>query len=234
MKLPWRRALEYSVNEDLLFQARSVLAKNENLYWIIGGAGSGKTTVSQILSEQHNIAVYDMDAHIYGAYHKRFSKSRHPANHVWAQAPNGLQWLLSMNWAQFEGFSRAALPEYLDLLAEDIQKESPKNTVIVDGGIWTPSLLAQVLPKEQIVCLAISDGSTQNIWEENAERREMKEMVARLPAPDVAWHQFTEFDRRISKTILAESIAAEIPVVYRDENVSQAQFSDKVSRLLGL
>jgi shikimate kinase len=44
-----------------------------DLYWILGGAGSGKTSICQHLSTQFGLPVYDMDAHIYGTYHSRFS-----------------------------------------------------------------------------------------------------------------------------------------------------------------
>lgn len=226
--------MNFALDEKLLKHVGQVLASRHNLFWIVGGAGSGKTTICQLLSEQFDAEIYDMDAHIYGSYHKRFSKERHPTNHAWANAPNGLQWFLNMTWNQFYDFNRAALPEYLDLLAEDMQRNTIENTVLVDGGIFIPSLLAQVLPKGQIVCLVASEESIRNLWEENAERLEMKELVHRLPNPDNAWDRFIEFDRRINETLIVESADVNITVVTREATATEVDIRDKVSRALDL
>ena len=116
--------MSFSINEKTLIQARDALAGSRKVYWVLGGAGSGKTTVCGVLSDRLGIPVYDMDAHIYGAYHRRFKQERHPANNAWSTARNGLEWLLQMTWNEFDTFNRAALPEYLELLAQDVQAES--------------------------------------------------------------------------------------------------------------
>ena len=112
----------FVVNEALLAAAKAKFANRPRVYWLVGGSGSGKTTLCQALAQQYNLPIYDMDAHIYGEYHGRFSPSRHPVNSQWAAAPNGLAWLLEMSWAEFDAFNQAAVPEYLDLLAEDLEK----------------------------------------------------------------------------------------------------------------
>src|SRR5512139_217497 len=111
----------FTIDHQLLTQARASLSERKRLYWIVGGAGSGKTSVCQFLSTQFGLLVYDMDAHIYGDYHGRFTEERHPVNWAWSTAENGLAWLLDMSWEEFDGFNQAALPEYLDLLASDLQ-----------------------------------------------------------------------------------------------------------------
>jgi uridine kinase len=108
--------MQFNINKILLAQARTALSRRDSLYWILGGAGSGKTTVSQALSAKMGIPVYDMDAHIYGTYHNRFTPERHPVNTAWSSAPDGLAWLLDLSWEEFNQFNQAAVPEYLDLL----------------------------------------------------------------------------------------------------------------------
>lgn len=117
--------MEFVINNDLLAQSRESLFKRDRLYWVVGGAGSGKTTICQALSVRFNVPVYDMDASIYGAYHGRFERERHPVNKAWSSSENGLAWLLDMSWDEFNNFNQAALPEYLDLLAEDIKALDP-------------------------------------------------------------------------------------------------------------
>ena len=77
----------------------------------------------------------EKDAKIYGAYHGRFTQERHPVNKSWVNAKNGLAFLLDMTWEEFNHFNQAALPEYLDLLAEDLRDTAPNAGVLIDGGI---------------------------------------------------------------------------------------------------
>jgi hypothetical protein len=111
--------MQFAINNDLLRQSRTILAKRDNLCWVVGGAGSGKTTICRALSARHDIPVYDMDAHIYGAYHGRFTRERHPVNKKWSTAQDGLAWLLDKSWDEFDAFNQAALLEW------DLQPSPP-------------------------------------------------------------------------------------------------------------
>ena len=186
--------MRFTINHDLLAQAHTTLGNQEQLYWIVGGAGAGKTTICRVLSARHNIPVYDMDAHIYGAYHDRFTHERHPINKGWSTADNGLAWLLDMPWDEFDHFQRAALPEYLDLLVEDIEAMDPGAGVLIDGGIYHTALLGDVISSRQIVCLTMPKRSSAEIWEETDERKAMKAAIYQLPEPDKSWRKFLEFD----------------------------------------
>ena len=85
--------MRFVIDHALLARAQEKLS-GRTLLWIVGGAGSGKTTVCQALSARLGLSVYDMDAHIYGSYHGRFNPARHPVNTAWSAAPDGLAWLL--------------------------------------------------------------------------------------------------------------------------------------------
>ncbi len=224
----------FSINADLLQQARNTLSPKNRVYWIVGGAGSGKTTICHALSKMHSLPVYDMDAHIYGAYHGRFSPERHPVNSQWAATPNGLAWLLGMSWEQFDAFNQAAVPEYLDLLAEDLAKMELDSGILIDGGIANPALIAQVLPTNQIVCLARPGRSSTEIWSENEARLGMKEMIYHLPNPEQAWQKFLEFDAQISQTILQECLANNIPICTRNETETVAEMTQRVAHALSM
>jgi hypothetical protein len=222
------------INHQLLSEVSQTFSNRDRLFWVVGGAVSGKTTICTILSERFGIPIYDMDAHIYGAYHARFKADRHPANFEWANSPNGLAWLLEMSWDEFNSFNQAALVEYLDLLVEDIQSNDPTGPLLIDGGIWHPGLLTQALPAHQIVCVTRRHPVSSEIWEENEERRGMKKMIDQLKTPVNAWQAFLEFDTKITQTISEECLASNIAICTRDEKDAPAEFADRVAEALKL
>jgi hypothetical protein len=221
--------MKFDINYDLLEQSRITLLKRENLYWIIGGAGSGKTVISRSLSERYNIPVYDMDACVYGTYHSRFTQEHHPVNSAWASSQNGLAWLLDMTWDEFNNFNRAALVEYLNLMSEDICMSYPNARLIIDGGVCNPSILTQVLSPHQIICLAMPEQSSTDIWEGIDERKSMKESVCQLPNPKEAWKKFLEFDGKITSTILKECRESDINILSRDTNESVGELTSRAA-----
>lgn len=226
--------MQFTINNDLLTQAHLALSRRKRLYWVVGGAGAGKTTICQFLSASYGIPVYDMDAHIYGAYHSRFTQDRHPVNTAWSTAPDGLAWLLNMSWDEFDSFNRAALPEYLDLLAEDLAASEHDASILIDGGICNPALIAQVISPRQIVGLSVPTQSSVEIWQESDERRSMKEIIDQLPEPEQAWRKFLEFDQRITHIILQECEESHIVVCSRDKMESVGEFAQRVARVLGI
>jgi hypothetical protein len=175
-----------------------------------------------------------MDAHIYGAYHGRFTRERHPVNKKWSTAQDGLAWLLDKSWDEFDAFNQAALLEYLDLLSEDLDATNPSASILIDGGICNPALLVQAISPHQIVCLEIPERSSAAIWNETHERSSMKETIFQLAEPEKAWRTFLEFDKRITQTILKECQENNISVCPRGETESIDQFAERVGRVLGL
>ena len=226
--------MPFIINKDLLEHSRAALSRRDRFYWVVGGAGSGKTTICNAFSAKFELPVYDMDAHIYGAYHGRFTQERHPVNKAWASARDGLAWLLDMSWDEFDSFNQAALPEYLDLLTEDLEAASPNASVIIDGGIFNVAILTQAISTHQIVCLVIPERSSAEIWNETDERKGMKEAVYQLAKPEKAWRKFLEFDDRITRTILKESRENNVAVCERDEPESVDEFADRVAHVLGI
>ena len=226
--------MRFPIDCDLLVQAGAALSRREGLYWIVGGAGSGKTTVCRVLAARLGMPVYDMDAHIYGTYHGRFTPERHPLNWAWSTAPNALAWLLDMSWDEFDSFNRAALPEYLDLLAEDLDATEGGAGVLIDGGISNPALIAQRISTRQMVCLAAPEGSSARAWEEDDARQSMKHAVDQLPHAEEAWRKFLEFDERITATILRECQENHIPVLPRDTTASPDELAERAAVALGI
>ena len=226
--------MHFDIDLTLLARAHLALAAHPRLYWVVGGSGSGKTTVCPLVAARHGLLLYDMDAHIYGTYHERFSPQRHPANTAWAGAPDSLAWLLDMTWEEFDRFNQAALPEYLDLLVEDLSAMAPTAGVLVDGGIFNPALLARAIPPQRIVCLEAPGQTGAAVWEDDAERLTMKDNFSGFPDPDAAWRKFLTFDENITRTIYDECLQAGIPIILRKAHSTPAETEAQVAAVFGL
>ena len=122
-----------------------------------------------------------------------------------------------VTWDEFNNFNQAALPEYLDLLVEDLASINPNTGILIDGGISNPALVAQVIFSRQIVCLSRPERSSAEIWSESKERNSMKDFIFQLSNPEKAWHNFLEFDALITSTILRESQESNIAIFSRTE-----------------
>ena len=138
-----------------------------------------------------------------------------------------------MSWETVNNFNQAALPEYLDLLSEDIASIDPNHSILIDGGISNPALLAQAIPAKQIICLTNPGQSSQEIWEGSPERLAMKDFIFQLPHPEQAWQTFLEFDANITQTMQEESQQQGITVCSRSESESVAKFSQRVTEAFG-
>ncbi len=202
-----------------------------DVYWLIGGAGSGKSTVCAELARR-GLAIYDMDAHIFGAYHGRFDPARHPTNSAWASAESSLAFLLGMSWSEFSAFNESALAEYLDLFADDARQVSGR--LVVDGGAWHPGLLTRALSPRRVVCLDAPQNSSRAIWEEDEARAQMKSWMTTLPDPVAAWETFLEFDAAITALVVAESRTAGVTVCSRAPGESVQSLTTRVAAALGL
>jgi len=210
----------FNYNRRLLELAANRLSGFKKIFWVIGGACSGKSTVCQSISARRNLPVYDMDAHVYGAYIESYTWERHPASKTWFSASDPLQWVLSLSWQKFNSLNRAANVEYLDLFAEDLKRNPVEGPLLVDGGITHPSILSQVLPSERIVCLETDVEANATAWNDDPGRASMKSAVLSLAYPKGAWQKFLKWDRLISETILTESRQLGIMVHRRNKTTS--------------
>jgi hypothetical protein len=224
----------WSVDDALLRRAREALEGREDVFWLLGAAGAGKTTVSGELCERFDFARYDMDAHIYGAYHRRFTRERHPANTAWAEAPSSLRFLLGMPWEEFDAFHRAAGAEYLDLFVDELRTREDTRPLLVDGGLWHPSLLTPLFDPMHVVCLQLEGRRAARVWSPDGDRGDMHEMVTRAADTEDAWRRFLEADDAIARVLREECEEHGVPILRRRSGSTPGAVADEVARALGL
>ncbi len=205
----------FETNIELLGEIKERLKNYAHIYWVIGGSGSGKTTVTKAIAEEKGIARFDMDEYVYGHFGARYTMERHPAIKTWFSAENPLGWILGLALADYDALNRASNVEFLDLFAEEMAKRDTGEVLLVDGGITHPSVLAEVLPVARILCIDIDTKISHRIWNEDPERAQMKDAVLALPEGERAWEKFLGFDAHVTETILRESGALKIKTIKR-------------------
>jgi len=220
----------FTTNHLLLQDIRPLLAPFNRLYWLIGGAGTGKSTISRALAAQPGVQRYDMDEHSFGDYARQYTPQRHPATTAWYTAENPFGWMLSHSWENFAALYSACNVETLDLFAADLSANyDPQRPLLVDGGITHPSLLAQVLPPECIICLAIPPGEGARLWQTDPDRRVMLEMTLALPDGPAALQRFLTYDQKLHDLCIHESRAAGILVLERDRETPVADLTTVIA-----
>ncbi len=220
--------MRFRVSENVLPKARQVLAGRGRLYWIVGGACAGKSTVCRAISKMSGLPIYDVDAHIFKDYPSRCTAERHPALKAWFSAPHPFAWMLGLSEEEFQEFNWATTAEYLDLIADDIAGIPPGEGMLIDGGISSAAVLAEVAPAAQVACLATTEATSVRTWEESADRAFMKEMVYQLPDPENAWKKFLRFDALITRALLDECRASGIRVFRRDQDTEVTEFAQRI------
>ena len=218
----------FPLNTILLDEARPILEKATQLVWLIGGAGSGKTTVSRALAARLGRPVYDMDEAVFGRF--AFDPIRHPATTAWFTAPDPLAFLLGLPWPEFDAFYRTTNAEMLDLLAAEL-RDRPDTPLLVDGGISHPSVLVRAVPAARVVYLEGPPGHGTQQWESAESRAAMKAAIQALPDGEAMWSRFLEYDRRMTATMGRESRAAGIVTVSWDEATDVEGLSCRVAEL---
>ncbi|MCP4427882.1 MAG: hypothetical protein GY803_25645 [Chloroflexi bacterium] len=224
----------FTVNDELIGKAREILLGRKQIYWIIGGSCSGKSTISRAISKTKSIPIYDMDEHVYGAYGAKITPERHPAMHAWFSASDSFAWIMSLSWEEFDALNRATNAEYLDLLTDDLSSGRVTQPLIVDGGFTHPSVLAQVVASHRIVCLETTGKESARLWETDESRAFMKEMVLNLPDPEAMWRKFLRFDKLMAQTMNRESGENRVKLLFREEGTAVSHLADLVVDYFGL
>ena len=224
----------FAVDPALLIRAREVFAGRPSCRFILGGAGTGKSTVCATLADLHGLEILDMDARLYGSWHGRFDPGRHPANHAWSSAADPLAWQLALEPDAFLAFHEAATAEALDLLADELRAADPARPLLVDGGFGSVAVVAMAVPSSAVTCLALPPDLAAFVWTVDEERRGFLDIVAGVAGLDDPVARFLALDAAMTTRMVSDAHAAGVPVIERPDGEPVGLTAARVAEVLGL
>ncbi len=229
-----RDGARFPVDPALVAHARSILAPLRRVVFVVGGAGSGKSTVCAEIGRRAGVDVIDVDTLLYGAWFGRFTADRHPASHAWASAADPLAWQLALEPDAFLAFHAATTAEQLDLIATDLADRDPDAPLLVDGGFGRPAVVAAAVGPARIACVALPVSMQAAVWTGSDERRGFLAAVASMALPDcrdpVA--AFMALDARLHAAMVSDAHATGIAVCERDATTTVGDLARGVADAL--
>jgi len=224
----------FPVDEALLASSADRLRAHSQLRFVLGGAGTGKSTVCAALAALHGLEILDMDTRLYGSWHGRFDPARHPANHAWSSAADPLAWQVALDPEAFLAFHEAATAEALDLLADELRGADPARPLLVDGGFGSVAVVALAVPPSLAVCLALPPDLAATVWTDDEDRRGFLDTVAGVARVDDPVTRFLALDATMSARMAADARAAGVRVIERPRDEPVDVTAARVAEVLGL
>jgi 2-phosphoglycerate kinase len=134
--------------------------------WICGSSCSGKTTIARKLASECDIDVYQMDLY-FGDYIQHAAKEEHP--HIYERFLQG-SYFDAVYWPKEKrrAVNIGVLQEFFCLTIENLRHFGEKPIVLVEG-LFLPEMVHEVSPKENAVCIAVTDGFYPETFKERRE-----------------------------------------------------------------
>ena len=185
----------------------------EKTFWIVGGACTGKSTLSGALSESLGFSLIDMDARIYGTWQSVYSADKFPENYHWIQQSNALDWALRQSDDEYFGYCNRVSLEYFQLLKLELSRLGNQAGSIVDGGFSSLMPWVSHLDQANVVCLDVDRDVAVSEWNTDPDRVVFKQEIQALPSGEKKWIRFLELDALITSQLVAQAKDYRIPVI---------------------
>jgi 2-phosphoglycerate kinase len=207
------------------------LTKLQNVYWIGGGSGAGKSTIARRLAAQQGFRVYSTDD-VMADHARRSSPEQCPLLHAFMAMDLDERWVNrspevmfeTFHWFQGEGF---------DLIVEDLLRLPRDHVVIVEGFRLLPRLVNPLLsaPNRAVWLLpapefrkAVIENRGGTAWG----------FLARTTDPKRALRNLLERDRMFTDVLREETARLRLHAIDVDTATAEDELARQVSATFGL
>jgi 2-phosphoglycerate kinase len=203
----------------------------QQVYWIGGGSGAGKSTIARRIAAQHGLRVYATDDAM-ADHARRSSHEDCPLLHRFMAMDMDERWvsrppktmLETFHWFRGEAFN---------MIIEDLLRLSGEPGVIVDGFRLLPHLVKPLLaiPAHAVWLLPTSD-FRQAVVESRGGSA--SGFLARTTNPERALRNLLERDRMFTDILREETERLELPAIEVDTTITEEDLAKRVRGVLGL
>jgi hypothetical protein len=185
----------------------------ENVLWIGGPPGSGKTTVAEWLALTHGLRYWGADKFAQ-VHHRRMVEEQLPAAHEWEAMTPDERWLGDP--VQMAQISLAMSERRGAMIIEDLSKEPPTQPIVVEGTPLLPSVIEPVIasPAHALWVVPTPEAEERNLL----GRRGHAYTQTSNPAKAVGNRVAREF--HVAERIVREASERKLSVIRPEEDMS--------------
>jgi cytidylate kinase len=205
----------------------------QNVYWIAGASGAGKSTIARRIADQYGLHLYATDDAM-SDHASRMASEDAPFLSQFIAMDMDVRWvnrsaqtmLETCHWFRGEGFS---------LIVEDLLRFPGESAVIVEGFRLLPHLVKPLLavPRQAIWLLPTPDFRQAAFAGRDASSSAWG-FLERTGDPQKALHNLLERDRLFTERLYQETARLELPVIEVDTAMTEDDLAERVADAFGL
>lgn len=152
----------------------------KNVLFICGTACGGKTTMSKLLSEKHDLCLYDMDK-MYDR-HRTIADEKHQPDTCYHMKDFHEQWMRPVK--EQARWNINSMKEQTEMVLLDLMKLSQNQKVVADV-LYSPVYTQEIIDYNQIIFLTVDKKEIRDCYFNRPEKRDFYEFVKSKSLADV-------------------------------------------------
>jgi hypothetical protein len=219
------------VNGEIHGGVTALREQLQQVYWLGGGSGAGKSTIARRLAAQHGLRVYATDDAM--ADHARRSTKRDaPLLHTFMAMDMDERWLNRPPTQMLETFHWFR-GECFDMIVEDLLQLPRQPGVVVEGFRLLPRLVKPLLRVPAHAAWLLPTGGFRETAL-TARRISASGFLAKTSDPDRAFRNLLERDALFTQLLRAETARLDMPAIDVDVTVTEDDLARRLTELFGL
>jgi hypothetical protein len=175
----------------------------KNVLFICGTACGGKTTMAKLLSEKHDLYLYDMDK-MYNQ-HRAIADEKHQPDTCHHMKDFHKQWMRPVE--EQARWNINSIKEQTEMVLLDLMELSQNQKVVADV-LYSPVYTQEIIDYNHIIFLTVDKKEIRDYYFNRPEKRDFHEFVKSKPLADVYFEnifQGLELTNEIEQQMMKQS-----------------------------